>query len=60
MNNQTFNIFASDSYVDLLFSIPLNEILVKEASMAGCLEVADRRSGKKRVLCTMNMYMTDA
>jgi len=29
MNNQTFNIFASDQYSDLLFSVPLNEIQVK-------------------------------
>ena len=27
---------------------------------ADCIDVKDRRSGKKRTLCTMNMYMSDA
>jgi hypothetical protein len=53
MNNQTFSIFESDNYKDMVFECKLERIQVESSELPGCIEVYDGSKKDRKVLCSM-------
>lgn len=59
MNNQTLTIFEDTQGKDILFSVKLPDISVKNSDQTDCIDIADKTSHSSKTVCAMAMLGTD-